>query len=208
MATIGLDQLHFADITEDPATGYEVYGPPYAAPGVKSADIAINIAQIRTFAEDGAWETLKEFVDGVIALGVAELGSALAAKLAGAYLDSNGVLLSSRMDEPPPVAVGFRSLRADRTYEYIWLYRVVFGIAEHNFQTKGGNISFQGSVIRGTISRRRFPDTEGRHPWRAHGAPGAASDTSMDNWFRGVYYVEPGFAVLDYTAILDHSRIA
>lgn len=187
MSTIGLDKLYFSDITEDSTTGYETYGTPYAAPGVQSANFNINVAESKEYADDGTWAVVKEFVDGTITLGVAELGSALAAKLTGARVDGNGVLISSEDDAPRPKAVGFRSLRADRTYEYIWLYRVTFGVPQHNYQTKGENVSFQSNTIEGTIQRRKKPDVAGKNNWRAHADPGTVSDTVLSAWFSSVY---------------------
>ncbi len=187
MSTIGLDKLYFADITEASGTGYETYGNPYAAPGAQQANFSINTVKTRNYADDGIFEQVEEFVDGTITLQVAELGTALASKLTGARTDGNGVLISAEDDKAPAVAVGFRSLRADHTYEYIWLYRVVFGIPQHNYQTKGENITFQNNTIEGTISRRKKPDVADKNPWRAQGNPGSVSSTVLDDWFDAVY---------------------
>ena len=187
MSTIGLDKLYFADITEAAETAYETYGSPYAAPGVQQANFNINVAESKNYADDDVFELVKEFVDGTITLQVAELGTALAAKLTGARVDGNGVLLSSDDDAAPPVAVGFRSMRADHTYEYVWLYRVVFGVPKHDYQTKGESVSFQNSTIEGTISRRKKPDVASKTPWRAQGNPGSVSAAVLEDWFDAVY---------------------
>lgn len=187
MSTIGLDKLYFAEITEAAATGYETYGTPFAAPGVQSADISINVSTVKNYADDGTFEEIREFVDGTITLQVAQLGSVLAKKLTGAYVDDNDVLISGSEDAPPPVAVGFRSQRADHTYEYVWLYRVKFGVPQHAYNTKGESISFNNSTIEGSIARRKQPDYQDKHPWRAFADPGTVSSAVLDAWFTEVY---------------------
>ena len=159
MSTIGLDKLYFADITEASETGYETYGTPYAAPGVQSADFNININTVKNFADDGTWEEVREFVDGTITIGAAALGATLTHKLTGATVDGKGILISAGEDDPPLVAVGFRSLRADHTYEYVWLYRVKFTVPQKNYATKGESISFSNTTIEGSINRRRKAST-------------------------------------------------
>jgi len=187
MSTIGLDKLYFADITEASETGYETYGTPYAAPGVQSADFNINIVTAKNFADDGTWEEVREFVDGTITIGAADLGSSLAQKLTGATLDGKGILISSGDDAPPLVAVGFRSLRADHTYEYVWLYRVRFTVPQKNYATKGESINFSNLSIEGSINRRKKPAYNNKHPWRAFADPNTGDATTISGWFSTVY---------------------
>ena len=187
MSTIGLDKLYFAKITEAAETGYETYGSPFAAPGVQSADFQLNIATVKNYADDGTWEEVREFVDGTITIGAASLGSSLVHDLTGAVLDGKGILIAADEDEPPLVAVGFRSLRADHTYEYVWLYRVKFTVPDKNYATKGESISFSNMSIVGTINRRKKPDYNSRHPWRAFGDPATADATTISGWFSSVY---------------------
>lgn len=195
MSTIGLDRLYFAQILE--ANGQETYGTPYPAPGVQSAELSLNIQTAKNYADDGTWETVHEFVDGTITLGVAELGAALASKLVGATVDGNGVLVSANEDAAKPVAVGFRSLHADHTYEYVWLYRVTFSAPGHTYNTKGESVSFQGSSIVGTIERRKKPDAYTRHPWRSHADERTSPAAVIAAWFNAVY--EPSATVITIT---------
>lgn len=187
MSTIGLDKLYFAKITEASETGYETYGSPVAAPGVQSADLSINVNSVKNYADDGTWEEIREFVDGTITIGAAGLGAALIKDLTGATLDAKNILISADEDAPGLFAVGFRSLRADKTYEYIWLYRVKFSVPQKNYATKGETISFSNMSIEGTINRRKKPDYNSRHPWRAYADPDTADATTISGWFSEVY---------------------
>ena len=187
MSTIGLDKLYYAPITEASETGYETYGSPVAIPGVQSADFTINISTVKNYADDGTFEEVREFVDGTIAIGAAGLSAATLQALTGATTDGKNIVISSDEDDPPLVAVGFRSLRADHTYEYIWLYRVKFTIPQKNYATKGENISFSNLSIEGTINRRKKPAYNNKHPWRAYADPATGDATTISGWFSAVY---------------------
>ena len=58
MATIGLDKLYYADITED-EDGDETYGTPKVLAKAISADLSIELAEAILYADDGASEVVK-----------------------------------------------------------------------------------------------------------------------------------------------------
>ena len=203
MSTIGLDKLYFAEITDGPSG--ETYGTPYAAPGVQSADLKLNIQSAKNYADDGTWEVVNEFIDGTITLGVADLGTALASKLTGAVVDGNGVLISANEDEAKAVAMGFRSLHADHTYEYVWLYKVTFAAPGHTYNTKGESITFNNSTIEGTIERRKKPDAFSRHPWRSHADERSTPESVISGWFDAVY--EPSSTIITITTQPEDTEV-
>lgn len=94
MATIGLDKLYYASITED-ANGNETYGTPVQLAKAISAELSVELNEATLFADDGQAEAVKEFKSGTISLGIDELGNDKAAALVGATVDQNGVLISS-----------------------------------------------------------------------------------------------------------------
>ena len=98
MATIGLDKLYYADITES-ATGEETYGTPVQMAKAISADLSVELAEATLYADDGPAESFKEFKQGKITLGVDNIGLPVAAKLTGAMIDKNGVLVSGSAGE-------------------------------------------------------------------------------------------------------------
>ena len=60
MATIGLDKLFYAKITED-ADGNETYGTPEQLAKAMTADLSVELAEATLYADDGAAEIVKEF---------------------------------------------------------------------------------------------------------------------------------------------------
>jgi phi13 family phage major tail protein len=190
MATIGLDKLYYAKITED-TSGEETYDAPVQL--AKAAELSVELAEAILYADDGASEIVKEFKSGTLSLGVDDIGSTAASDLTGAVIDTNNVLISSSEDGGLPVAVGFRAKKSNGKYRYFWLYRVKFGIPATNLETKGDSITFSTPTIEGTIMRRNKPDAEGRHPWKAEvteGDAGVAQEV-ITGWYDNVY--EPVF---------------
>ena len=188
MATIGLDKLYYAIITEA-ANGEESYEKPVQLAKAMSADLSVELAEATLYADDGAAEIVKEFKSGKLTLGVDDIGSTAASDLPGAPIDANGVIVSTSEDGGSPVAGGVRAKKANGKYRYYWLYRVKFGIPAANMATKGDSITFSTPTIEGTILRRNKADTRGKHPWKAEVTEGDATVTeeTIVNWYNEVY---------------------
>lgn len=190
MATIGLDKLYYAPITED-ADGNETYGDPVQLAKAISAELSIEPAEATLYAEDGPAEAIREFKSGTLTLGVDNLGASVVHALVGAVLDANGVLISAGENTAKPVAIGFRAKRSNGKYSYFWLYRVLFGIPGTSLATKGDSISFSTPSIEGTVLRRNKVDAFGNHPWKAETTEGTGvSDAVISNWYQSVYEPE------------------
>lgn len=192
MATIGLDALHYAEITED-EEGNETYGTPVKLAKAMSAELSVALAEATLYADDGAAEVVKEFKNGTLSLGVDDIGPTAAAALTGVTIDKNNVIISTSEDGGKPVAIGFRARKANGKYRYFWLYRVKFGIPSTNLATKGDSITFSTPTIEGTVLRRNKEDARGQHPWKAEvteGDSGVIAATISD-WYKQVY--EPAY---------------
>lgn len=192
MATIGLDKLYYAPITEG-TNGEETYGTPVQLAKAISADLSIELAEATLYADDGASEIVKEFKSGTLSLGVDDIGAATAAALTGVTIDNNKVIVSTSEDATPYVAIGFRAKKSNGKYKYFWLYRVKFGFPATNLATKGDSITFSTPTIEGTVMRRNKADTQGNHPWKAEvteGDTGVAAST-ISGWYSAVY--EPSY---------------
>jgi len=193
MATIGLDRLYYAPITESPTTGEETYGAPVMLAKAISAELSIELAEATLYADDGAAEVVKEFQGGTLSLGVDSIGRSAAALLTGAAIDDKGVLISASEDIGAPVAIGFRAKKANGHYRYLWLYKVKFGIPGTNLTTKGDSITFSTPTIEGTVMRRNKPDQRGTHPWKAevNADDEGVLPATVAGWYTLVY--EPAF---------------
>lgn len=188
MATIGMDKLYYAKITED-ADGNETYDTPKVLAKAMKADLSVEIAEATLYADDAAAEVYKAFKSGTISLGVDDLADGVAEDLTGAKVDNNGVLVSTVEDISTVVAIGFRAQKANGKYRYFWLYRVVFAIPATSLQTKGDSITFSTPTIEGTVLRRNKPDSQGKHPWKAEVTEGTTgvSASTITAWYNEVY---------------------
>ena len=187
MATIGLDKLYYAKITED-ENGNETYATPVQLAKAMNADLSVELAEATLYADDGAAEIVKEIKNGTLSLGVDDVGASVASDLTGATIDANGVVVSTSEDGGDPVAVGFRAKKSNGKYKYYWLYRVKFGIPATNLATKGDSITFSTPTIEGTILRRNKVDGNGKHPWKAEVTEGDSAVTAdtITNWYKEV----------------------
>lgn len=192
MATIGLDKLYYAPITED-ENGEETYGTPVQLAKAISAELSVELAEATLYADDGASEVVKEFKSGTLSLGVDDIGPSVASDLSGVTIDKNNVIIASSEDTTSPVAIGFRAKKSNGKYKYFWLYRVKFGIPASSLATKGDSITFSTPTIEGTIMRRNKPDGKNNHPWKAEVTEGDTGvETSViTNWYSKVY--EPSY---------------
>jgi len=193
MATIGLDKLYYAKITED-ANGEETYGTPKVLAKAMKADLSVEIAEATLYADDALSEVVKEFKSGTLSLGIDDLQKSVVEDLTGAQVDNNGVIISTSEDGGDPVAIGFRAKKSNGKYRYFWLYRVKFAIPSTNLETKGDNITFSTPTIEGTVLRRNKADGNGKHPWKAEVTEGddGVSASTISGWYSAVY--EPAFA--------------
>ena len=188
MATIGLDKLYYAPITED-ENGEETYGTPVQLAKAISAELSVELAEATLYADDGASEVVKEFKSGTLSLGVDDICPSVASDLSGVTIDKNNVIIASSEDATSPVAIGFRAKKSNGKYKYFWLYRVKFGIPASSLATKGDSITFSTPTIEGTIMRRNKPDGKNNHPWKAEVTEGEnnVSNDTITNWYKNVY---------------------
>ena len=68
MATIGLDKLYYAKITEGD-NGEETYSTPTQLAKAMTAELSVELAEATLYADDGAAEVVKEFQSGTLTLG-------------------------------------------------------------------------------------------------------------------------------------------
>jgi len=198
MATIGLDSLFYAKITED-QNGIETYGTPKVLAKAMTAELSVELIEAILYADDGASEVVKEFKSGALTLGIDDIGSLVAQDLTGCKIDSNNVDVSRSEDGGSPVAVGFRAKKANGKYRYFWLYRVIFSVPATSLATKGDSITFSSPTIEGTVFRRNKLDSENKHPWKAEVTEGdnGVSVSTVTSWFTSVY--EPDFTAVTPT---------
>lgn len=171
MATrIGCDNLVYCKMTtEDTSAAAPTYGAVTAAIGVMSLKINPNGAQETLFADDGPMETASTLGKIEVELQKAELTTTNKSDLLGHNVDTNGGLVYGDSDTSPWVAIGFRTLKSNGKYRYVWLYKGKFTEPEDANETKGDSINFQADTINGQFTRLNYAYTvnsKSVRPWK------------------------------------------
>lgn len=171
MATrIGCDNLVYALMTtEDTKDAAPTYGTIKSAPGVMSVNINPNPSQETLFADDGPMETATTLGNIAVEIQKNALTTQNKADLLGHQIDTKGALVYGASDVPPYVAVGFRSLKSNGKYRYVWLYKGKFVDPEDQNETKGDSINFQADTITGQFLKLDFSYTVNSktiYPWK------------------------------------------
>lgn len=191
MATIGLDKLYYAPITEAEGTGEETYGSPKKLAEAISVELSVESAEGSLYADDKVSESVREFSGGTISINTNDIAPADLAAILGSTVDKNGVLIQTSEDSPKPVALGFRAKKANGKYRYFWLYRVLFGVPSTTLNTKGDSIEFKTPTTEGTIMARKKADASGKHPWKTEVTEGdTGASTAIVAWYTNVYEPE------------------
>lgn len=177
---IGVDKLHYAICTDGDT---ETWGLPVALKGVISVNVNPNASQETLFADDGPYETAVTTGNIEVEINKAQLSISERAALLGHEYDSNtGILKSKSTDTPPYVAIGFRTLKSNGTYRYVWLYKGKFTDPEDQNETKGDSINFQTDTING-----QFLQTNKDGVWKVEAdEEDASAATTIASWFTAV----------------------
>lgn len=190
MATrIGCDNLVYALMkTEDTVEAAPVYDAVKKAPGVMSLNINPNSSQETLFADDGPMDTASTLGRIEVEIQKNELTSENKADLLGHEIDGNGAVVYGDSDVPPWVAIGFRTLKSNGKYRYVWLYKGKFSEPEDNNETKGDSINFQPDTISGQFTRLNYAykvNGKDKRPWKYEldGDSAEAKETTMASWF-------------------------
>ena len=190
MATrIGCDNLVYAPMTtEDTPEQAPAYGEVTKAIGVMSLNINPNGAQETLFADDGPMETASTLGKIEVEIQKAELTTKDKANLLGHTIDGNGALIYGDSDIAPWHAVGFRTLKSNGKYRYVWLYKGKFTEPEDNNETKGDSINFQSDTIKGQFTRLTYAVKVGEktiRPWKyeLNEDDEGVDQTAIQSWF-------------------------
>lgn len=157
MATIGLRDVYYALLTEDPANGVATYETPVRMVGAISANINPNTSTATLFADDGPADSAATLGEISLELNMADIDLQTQAVLLG-HTYEGGILKKKGADVPPWVAIGFRTLKSNGKYRYYWLNKGKFAVPEDDLATKGDSIEFKTPTISGAFVKRDSDD--------------------------------------------------
>lgn len=152
MAQVGLKDLHFAILTQDTKEGL-TYEVPEAMVGAINATInpAVNTQEL--YADDQLWESVSALGKIDVEVETADLPLSIRAKILGNEL-KEGVLVENKGDIAPHLALGFKSLKSNGKYRYIWLLKGVAQPMAEDYSTKKDNVEHKTPKIKFTFMPR------------------------------------------------------
>lgn len=176
--TLGLKDLYYAVISiED---NVETYGTPKKLAGAMTADLSVSTADGELYVDDSLQESISEFANGTLKLGIDDLTPEVTAEILGQDVDENAVVWAGEDDEPPYIAVGFRAKKTGGKYRYVWLLKCKAKIPAEKYETKGNSITFNTPEIELSFMKRLKDGL-----WKADFV-GTESDTAAATWFTAV----------------------
>lgn len=178
---VGLRDLHYAILASDEVGGVG-YAAPVAITGAITANVNPNSAIATLFADDGPMEVASQLGNIELELNVADIPLNIQAVLLGHDI-TDGIMKSIATSSPPWVAIGFKSLKSNGKYRYLWLYKGKFREPELPHETKTDTVSFQTSTMMGQFCKRDNDDA-----WKVQ-ADEDEDDyeaTTGTNWFVAV----------------------
>lgn len=178
---IGLDKLHYAIMTDEVN---ETYDTPKPIPGAITATVTPTTNTETLYADDQAAEVASSLGGIEVEIGVKDLPADVLKDILGGTINSDGVLIDSKDDNPPYVALGWRSRKSNGRYRYYWLYKGKFQLSEESFQTKEDSPTFQTPTITAQFIPR---DKDGRWRVRVDEDDEDVNPTVIQNWFTAVY---------------------
>ena len=150
---VGLTDLYYALLTSDASDG-AVYETPVKITGAIVANINPNSTSGTLFADDGPLESTSQLGQIELQLDIADIPLTEQGILLGNDAVALGVLLKKATDTPPWLAIGFKSLKSNGSYRYVWLVKGKFREIEDNSETKDDSINWQTGTIMGQFVKR------------------------------------------------------
>jgi phi13 family phage major tail protein len=154
---VGLKDLHYALLIDDASDG-ATYGTPVEIVGAITANINPNSSSGSLFADDGPLDSMAQLGNIEMELNIADIPLATQAILLGSDTPVGGILLKKASDVPPWLAIGFKSIKSNGKYRYVWLVKGKFREPEDNAQTKDDSIDFQTPTINGQFVKRDYDE--------------------------------------------------
>lgn len=154
---IGLKGLVYALQLTDVLNTSCTYSAPVPIPGVISATINPNASIETLFADDGPMETASTLGKIDVELVLGDLDNTIQSVLLGHTITA-GILTRKSSDTPPWLAIGFKTLKSNGKYRYVWLLKGKFSIPEMKNDTKSDKISWQNPTIKGAFAKRDCDD--------------------------------------------------
>lgn len=149
---IGLDMFHYAILKSD-EKGKTEYEEPVHIPNVVEAGFNPNSSNEVFFGDNGPAASYSQIGAPEVAINIGDLPPKDYAAVMGTKYNKGQIRYSDDAN-PPEVAIGYRRLKTNGEYRFLWFYKGKFSLPEENGQTKNDSVEFQTQEITFTGLRR------------------------------------------------------
>lgn len=112
MATIGLENVHYAKLTKDDKSGI-AYETPKPLPGAISIQEQKTVNTAKLHADNRLWATKQVFSEGSVTFEFADVPLETYADLCGHTIDENGKLIEKSSDTAPYICIMGEAVKED-----------------------------------------------------------------------------------------------
>ena len=176
MSQVGLRDLHVAILVEDDVEGVS-YAAPQRIAGAINATINPTVNTQELFADDQLWESISALGKIDVEVETAELSLETRAVLSGQTL-VHGVLVETATTVVPHVALGFKSLKSNGSFRYVWLLKGVPQPMAEDFATKKDTVEHKTPKLRFTFMPRIYDQQ-----WKHTADDDNIAFTEAETWF-------------------------
>lgn len=157
-----------------------IYETPEPIAGAIEATINPAVDTQELYADDQLWESVSTLGKIDVEVGTADLPLTVRAKLLGNEI-VDGVLIENKTDIPPYIALGFKSLKSNGKYRYVWLLKGVAQPMAEDYSTKKDSVEYKTPTISFTFMPRLH---DGQ--WKHTADEDSEDFTGADTWFEKV----------------------
>ena len=151
---IGLRDIHIALLTDDDNTG-ATYQTPSKLERAVSAKLTPKVNSENIYSDDTVEDIISSFDSVEVEIELNQLSLTSRATLQGAKV-VKGVLVESKEDIAPTLALGFKSKKHNGKYRYVWLLKGKFELATDEYDTEAEKPSPKSAKLKGTFFSRDF----------------------------------------------------
>jgi len=148
--TIGVDMAHYALLTKDEKGEAPVYSEP------------VPLVNAKSITRNASDSSVTEFYDNAPKVTAVSKGERSLAFVKSAFSNADrqvllgrkkigGITVGGGDDFAPSIAFGFRTMKSNGNYSYIWLLKGTLYENEVAAATREANVSFQNQTLNGTF---------------------------------------------------------
>lgn len=178
---IGLRDIHIALLTKDEDTG-ATYAAPVKLERAVSAKLTPKTNSENLYSDDTVEDVLSSFDSIDVEVELNQLSLTSRATLQGSKV-VKGVLIESKEDIAPTIALGFKSKKHNGKYRYVWLLKGKFELASDEYDTEAEKPSPKSAKLKGIFFSRDF---DGNFRFIADDDEAGVDPTIISAWFTAV----------------------